>query len=224
MQAICDAECRFLEFWIAHPASASDYISFITSDFYNRKLHLSGFLAEGLVLFGDNAYVSDEYMATPYKSARRGTKDDYNFFHSQLRIRIEMAFGMLTSRWGILRKALPSNLGMRKQIAITGACIRLHNYCLGPQNDDVELEDVLQENDDNEIVPLPTDDELFIQSAGGLVYGPNGEPESLLHAGEHFDDVQDGIPKDRGEARNRMREQVTELGIRRPSRKRALDS
>jgi len=123
-----------------------------------------------------------------------------------------MAFGMLTSQWGILHKALPSNIGMRKQIAITGACVRLHNYYLGPQNDDVELEDILQENDDNEIVPLPTEDEILIQSTGSPVYGSNGEePESLLHAGEHFDDVQDGIPKDGGVAQNKMKE--SEYGI-----------
>jgi hypothetical protein len=36
------------------------------------------FLAEGLMIFGDNAYVSTEYMVTPYKNVRAGPKDDFN--------------------------------------------------------------------------------------------------------------------------------------------------
>jgi hypothetical protein len=36
MQAICDAECRFLEIWIAHLASSSDFLSFAMSDFYKK--------------------------------------------------------------------------------------------------------------------------------------------------------------------------------------------
>jgi len=229
MQAICDSDCRFLEFWIANPASASDYISYVTSDFYNKKLQMPHFLAKGLVLFGDNAYVSNEFMATPYKSARRGTKDDYNFFHSQLRIRIEMAFGMLTSRWGILRKALPANLGILKQIAVTGACVRLHNFCLDSKNaDDANvLNEDFGKSHENEIVPLPPQDEIYVQTSGGLIYGPNGEPQSLLHAGEHFDDVPDCVAhlSTRAEVRNKMKEQVRELGLVRPlPRKRMLHS
>jgi hypothetical protein len=97
MQAICDAKGRFLEVWITAPASASDYITYIASKFYH-KVSQPGFLKKGLAFFGDNAYVSNSFMATPYKNVRRGAKDDYNFFQSQVRIRIEMSFGMLTRR------------------------------------------------------------------------------------------------------------------------------
>jgi len=226
MQAICDADCLFLEFWIANQASALDYISFITSEFYNRKLQKSNFLARGLVLFGDNAYVSSDCMATPYKSAHRGLKDDYNFFHSQLRIRIEMAFGMLTQRWGILRKALPARIGILKQIAVTGACVRLHNYCLDLGNAQEILDNQLHQSYDNTIVPLLLEDEIYVQTSGGLVYGPNNEPESLLHAGEHFDDLSDGITSTsmRADAHNKMKEHVKELSLTRPIlRKHKLD-
>jgi len=218
MQAICDADCHFLEFWIANPASASDYISFITSEFYNRKLQKSNFLARGLVLFGDNAYVSSDFMATPYKSARRGSKDDYNFFHLQLRIRIEMAFGMLTQRWGILRKALPAKIRLLKQIAITGACVRLHNFCLDLGKAQENLDDQVHQSYDNTIVPLLLEDEIYVQASGSLVYGPNSEPESLLHAGEHFDDLPEGITctSTRADAHNKMKEHVQELGLTRP--------
>jgi hypothetical protein len=45
-------------------------------------------------IFGDNAYINSTcYLATPYTNASE-TKDDYNFFHSQLRIKIECTFEM----------------------------------------------------------------------------------------------------------------------------------
>jgi hypothetical protein len=66
MQAVCDAEGRFLLVCINHPALASDFISFLHLKFYT-KLTTPGFLSEGLVIFGDNAYVSMDYMVTPIR-------------------------------------------------------------------------------------------------------------------------------------------------------------
>ena len=60
-----------------------------------RELESSNFLLPGLCLFGDNAYVNTKYMATPNPNVKQGSKDAYNFYHSQLRIFIECAFGML---------------------------------------------------------------------------------------------------------------------------------
>ena len=82
---------------IGHPGSTSEYLAFSTSQLY-YKLESDGFLANGISIVGDLAYVNTEYMATPFKGVRSGTKDDYNFYHSQLRIRIECAFGMLANR------------------------------------------------------------------------------------------------------------------------------
>ena len=51
---------------------------------------------ERFVLFGDNAYLNTPYMATPFTNVagdpNRVAEDSYNFYHSQLRIRIECAF------------------------------------------------------------------------------------------------------------------------------------
>ena len=79
---------------ISHPGATSDYFAFVTSPL-RYKLETPGFLAPGLVLFGDNAYVSNEYMVTPYRNVKSGPKDAFNFFQSQLRIRIECAFGLI---------------------------------------------------------------------------------------------------------------------------------
>jgi hypothetical protein len=218
MQAICDSEGRFLEVWITSPASASDYITYITSPFY-QNLKAPGFLKPGLALFGDNAYVTKRFMVSPFKSAVRGVRDDYNFFQSQLRIRIEMAFGMLTQRWGVLRKPLAASLGIQKQLRIAEACCRLHNFCL-KKDEGGNVEPV---------VPLTDHDELNIQSEGGLVYGRYDDslglgdrrPSSLLDGGAHFDDVaiRDRRTRDpHAVTRSRMRAIVETSGKHRPTR------
>ena len=83
LQAVCDAKGRFLDLSMGHPATTSDFLAFSTSSIY-YKVKEKGFLDDGLVLYGDNAYVATDYMATPYRNIRSGPKDDYNYYHSQV--------------------------------------------------------------------------------------------------------------------------------------------
>ena len=103
MTAIVDSNRRFIDIDISHPGATSDYLAFASSSI-KAKLD-QGLLAEGKYLFGDNAYVNTEYMVTPYKQGNT-LQDNYNFYHSQLRITVECAFGMLVQRWCILRQPL----------------------------------------------------------------------------------------------------------------------
>ena len=49
-----------------------------------------------LTIFGDNAYVSTDKVVSPFKyPTPDGGEDDYNYYHSQLRINIKCAFGIL---------------------------------------------------------------------------------------------------------------------------------
>jgi hypothetical protein len=57
MQAICDAEGRFLDVSILFGGASSDLIAFEASEII-QKLKIAGFLAPGLHLLGDNAYVN----------------------------------------------------------------------------------------------------------------------------------------------------------------------
>ena len=66
-------------------------------------------------------------------------KDAYNFFLSQLRIRVEMPFGLLVRKWGILQQKLGCSLNTNSDILV--ACGRLHNYVLA--NNDIYIELVL---------------------------------------------------------------------------------
>jgi hypothetical protein len=177
MQGTCDSEGRFIDVSIGHPASTSDFLAFSTSKFH-KKIESPGFLAPGLRIFGDLAYVNNGFMMTPFKNVKSGAKDNFNFYHSQLRINIECAFGMFVGRWGILRRALPKTMGLRKVTALTFCLCRLHNYCL------------TQRGTRNLLVKPLASDTLEIMAHGGIevaemVHGP----EALLHGGDHNDDT-----------------------------------
>lgn len=217
MQAIVDHKGRFIDVSIKHPGATSDYLAFSTSSII-AKLDEPGFLAEGLCLFGDNAYVNTKYMATPFKGAR-GTEDDYNFYHSQLRITVECAFGMLVHRWGILRKAMSAKFGVGKTTALVVCLCRLHNFCIDCR---LGAEESLA-SDTAEIVVhggIPLE-----RQAEGL---NDKSPEQLLHGGEHFIDVPRShlqyIQRQEQAAagllpRTSLYQTVLELGLKRPKPK-----
>lgn len=81
-------------------------------------------------IIGDNAYVPSEHLLVPFSGSQRQNpaNDAYNFYLSQLRIRIEMAFGLMTSKWRILRKPLEVDLKNARKV-IVSIC-RLHNYVI----------------------------------------------------------------------------------------------
>jgi hypothetical protein len=181
-QAVCDAQGKFLEVSILYPGSTSDCLAFEGMSLFTR-LEV-GLLAQGLCLFGDNAYLSSMFMATPYSAVSGGSKDAYNFYHSQLRIQIECAFGMLTHRWAILRSAIPMQVSIRKTIALVIALCKLHNFCI----------------DENDLVPpVGAVDELRTEMRGGIPLETTQTPTSigrrvllprqLLDGGLHFDDI-----------------------------------
>ena len=214
MQATCDSECRFLDVCIQHPASTSDFLAFTTSSLYH-KLEEKDFIAPGLCIFGDAAYTNGRYMATPFKGVSSGSKDDYNFFHSQLRIRIECAFGLLVGRWGILRRALPSQLGIMKVTSLCVCLCRLHNYCV---NERLAISDF-----------LPSDS-FDIITNGGFPLTDNSDtppcPEELLDAGNHFEDTTEafrrqfsrrGLNKDETLPRDKLHKTVFDGHFCRPT-------
>lgn len=94
VQAVCDAMCRFYLMCAKHCGSTNDSDAFNTST-------LSEIIA--LLLFpyhinGDNAYPCTEQVMVPFAGVNLHltdpVKETYNFYHSQLRITIERAFGL----------------------------------------------------------------------------------------------------------------------------------
>ena len=129
-------------------------------------------------------------MATPYAATSGGTKDAFNFYHSQLRIRIECAFGMLTHRWAILRSAIPMNVTVHKTVALVLALARLHYYCILDENEascDAAYCTAADEwqNEVSDAVPLVQTPQRYNNDASSA----GTTPRQLLDGGNHFDDI-----------------------------------
>ena len=83
LQGVCDTCRRFTYISVQHPASASDYLSFVTSSLYQQLTEGSG-LPNRYCLYGDNAYVNETYMSVPFPNTSSGPRDAYNYYQSQL--------------------------------------------------------------------------------------------------------------------------------------------
>ena len=90
-------------------------------------------LPSGIYVVGDAAYMLSEHMLVPFTGAEKldVEKDAYNFFQSQVRIRIEMAFGRLTTKWRVLRRKLETSLKVSSKVIL--ACAMLHNFVINRQ-------------------------------------------------------------------------------------------
>ena len=157
-QAVRDVRGQILDISILYPGSTSDCLAFKSMSLF--RILEECISAPGLCLFGNNAYLNTTYMmATPYSTASgtkdaynfyhsqvrymaipystaSGTKDPYNFYHSQVRIWIECAFGMSTKRWPILRSAIPVNVTVPKTVALVFGLAKLHNFIIDAELDD----------------------------------------------------------------------------------------
>ena len=118
-------------------------------------------------------------MATPFPATTGGTKDAYNFYHSQLRINIECAFGRLVARWSILRTAIPMNTTIAKTTAMVIALAKLHNYCINES----EATTINLSSDNTHIMVVGGVD--LIESAAANM----SLPLDLMNGGEHHDDL-----------------------------------
>ena len=129
VQAVVNADLKFIYFGVIGPGSMNDSRSF-------NKSGLNLVLEELPVDFymvGDAAYPLSHKMLVPFVGSQRNiaAQDAFNFYLSQLRIRVEMAFGRLVRKWAILQGKLCCSLVMNSKI-IT-ACGRLHNFIIDNQ-------------------------------------------------------------------------------------------
>lgn len=126
IQACCDAHCRFTFVGVGGPGVTKDRTAIKDSGLYD----LVERLPTGYICIGDCAYQPTENLVSIFGGdlALKKDNDNFNFFASQLRIRIEMAFGLMTRKWGILQRPLSNALPSIKHII---CCIaRLHNFCI----------------------------------------------------------------------------------------------
>jgi hypothetical protein len=80
-------------------------------------------------VIGDCAYTPSEHLIPIYRGGITSQNDNFNFFASQLRIRIEMEFGLMVKTWGILARPLSIKMIKIKRHVVAIAR-RLHNFCI----------------------------------------------------------------------------------------------
>jgi hypothetical protein len=134
-QALCDSDLRFMFFGVMGPGNKSDQPAYEETGLVAIVENLPA----GLFIAADAAYIVTEHVLIPFTGSQRQdrVKDTFNFFLSQLRIRIENAFGLLTTKWRILRKPLECSL--KVNVNILEICALLHNYvidCKAHDDDD----------------------------------------------------------------------------------------
>jgi hypothetical protein len=126
IQAACDADCRFTFMGIGGPGVTKDRQGVKECGLFKKVQSIPG----QFIHVCDCAYQATEKFVPTFGGdlALRRDNDNFNFFLSQLRIRIEMAFGLMTRKWGILQRPLTNSLSSIKHIIL---CIaRLHNFCI----------------------------------------------------------------------------------------------
>ncbi|ETP06338.1 hypothetical protein F441_17252, partial [Phytophthora nicotianae CJ01A1] len=119
VQAICDAFSRFTGYCMNSPGK--------------KKWSLSKEIIQlpvGFYLVGDNAYPLSDSLLVPFNKLELKSRkhSDFNFYLNQLRIRIEMAFGLLVNKWGIFKRSLVVDFVNVKKVIKT--CMKLHNICI----------------------------------------------------------------------------------------------
>lgn len=127
VQALCDSSYRFLSYSGRCVGSTHDAHAHAVS---NLGQYLQRFgLPSSYWIVGDEAYVCDETLVTPYPSSQAGKDErNFNYFLSVMRVHIEQAFGQLVARWRILLGGLEYSLSRNARIVCL--CMQLHNFCI----------------------------------------------------------------------------------------------
>ncbi len=109
------------------------------------------------VLLGDKGYACLPYLLTPYQEPQTEAQHSYNSAHARTRGRIEMAFGLIKSRFQCLKHL---RVTPPRACDIVVACVVLHNIaCLRKEKqprivaeEDWGIEAVFEENQTGRII------------------------------------------------------------------------
>ena len=188
VQAMCDANLRFIYVCVAGPGKTNDNRAFKRLDGLHEWLQQ---LPDSYFLIGDNAYTLQRNLLIPFDGKQREQPNNrtYNFYLSQQRIRIEMAFGLLCTKWRIFHSNLDSKFGLEFQCKIIETASRLHNYVL-----DEEQACFNTQNKDSDRVNLQ---EWGVEAMSS---GPAGN-KGYLRAPNEEEDIVDDVPTESSASR-----------------------
>ncbi|XP_049513040.1 uncharacterized protein LOC125940654 [Dermacentor silvarum] len=145
LMAVCDSAYKFLYVEVGRSGGESDGGVFGRSTLCKaletgklgipQPTAIPGGHVAPYVILGDEAFPLKEYLMRPYP--RRYIKTDseriYNYRHARARRVIENAFGILTSRWRILRRRFKATDENVNRYVL--ACVALHNFLLTEKED-----------------------------------------------------------------------------------------
>ena len=129
IQAVCDHNYHFLFIGVVGPGVMGDHQAI-------HECRLSKLVESThgvLYCIGDCAYTPTEKLLPIYRSeqAAKERYDNFNFYASQLRICIEMAFGVIVKKWGILQRPITISIcHIKHLICAIGV---LHNFSINKQ-------------------------------------------------------------------------------------------
>ena len=149
---MCNADCRFIFLCLAAPGKTNDSVAI-------RKTLLPAWLdalPPGYFTAADCAYSITEHLVAPYSGPQQYIEayDNFNFYLSQLRIRIEMAFGLLVTKWQILHTLI--NVKLKNLKKLLGAIRRLHNFCINNRETSVRVNHIYKVPEDQVHAHEPT--------------------------------------------------------------------
>jgi DDE superfamily endonuclease len=116
----------FLFIGVAGPGIIGDREAFNTGSLGEMIEALLGLFCA----ISDCAYTQTEHIVPIFRveQALLERNDNFNFFASQLRIRIEMAYGLTVMKWAVLQKPLLVKLeNVHRLVLAIGI---LHNFCI----------------------------------------------------------------------------------------------
>lgn len=126
VQAACDAHTRFTFIGVMGPGVMSD-----RDAIQQGRLHsMIEELPLGYAVIGDAAYEPTDRLVALFgwDAAKVPRNDNFNFYGSQCRIRIEMAFGVMQQKWGVLQRPWRGRISQLRKLVV--AIARLHNYTI----------------------------------------------------------------------------------------------
>jgi hypothetical protein len=143
VQCVVDHRGKFISYSI-RSGSQNDKQLFNRSWFGQ---HIHQCIPENGVFVADSGYKLFGHILTPYPISPHMSQEDkdYNFLHSSTRMRVEMAFGRLKSRFRLFKASLNQKTP-EKMAEMIEACLVLHNWF-------IDLEEFA--NNPLAIAPLP---------------------------------------------------------------------
>ncbi|GES88804.1 protein ANTAGONIST OF LIKE HETEROCHROMATIN PROTEIN 1-like [Rhizophagus clarus] len=105
LQAVVDHKKKFLDICVGWPGSTYDSRILINSNLYNKFNNQVTTYLNNKYILGDGGYLNLSWLIVSYKDIGRGLTQEQTYFnrkHSQTRIKVEQAFGLLKERCDFL--------------------------------------------------------------------------------------------------------------------------